>query len=324
MRTPKAPILSVVVPVYNEALSLAKFHDSLTEVLDAAGLNWEIIYCNDGSKDDTVSIVKKLNQADTRIKLVSLSRNFGKEYALTAGLSLARGKAAIMLDGDGQHPVELIPEFVDRWTAGARVVVGIRQNASGRGLKKLGANIFYGLFNNAAGQRLIPGSSDFRLIDRVVLDAFLTLPETDRITRGLVDWLGFDPSYINFHSKDRIEGQPNYNLGMLTRLALDSIVSLSVVPLYIFGYLGVAITVCSFLLGASVFVEQLLLNDPLKWNFTGTAMLGILILFLVGVVLMSQGILSLYLSSIHNQSKRRPLFIVDHQQSCGIDGDASV
>jgi dolichol-phosphate mannosyltransferase len=315
----KSPELSVIVPIYNEAPSLKVFHRSLKDALPASLNDFEIIYINDGSTDDTVEVVRQIVSKDSSTRLVSLSRNFGKENALVAGLTYARGQAVLMIDGDSQHPVELIPEFVKRWRDGAQVVVGIREGASGAsGLKKFSSYVFYKLFNKLTDQKLTPGSTDFRLIDRQVVDASLSMRESDRITRGLIDWLGFARSEVKFKAGHRAAGQAGYTYRKLTRLAANSFVSLTPVPLYIFGYLGVVITTGAFLLGAAVLIEQVILSDPWHWHFTGTAMLGILILFLVGIILMSQGILSLYISHIHTQSKARPLFVVDKKNSDGI------
>ncbi len=316
----KAAQLSIVVPVYNEGAGLAVFHQSLIETLNALGHDYEIIYCDDGSIDDSAALVQQWHQADQRVKLIKLSRNFGKESALAAGIAAASGAAIITLDGDGQHPVELLPQFVAAWQKGARVVVGIRSN---RGAEpQLGSRLFYQLFNKLTHQKLIPGSTDYRLIDASVQQAFLELKETDRITRGLIDWLGFERTFIHFTAKPRQTGAAGYDRGKRWQLAANSFVSLTPTPLYLFGYLGVFITGGALLLGGAVFIEQLLLADPLHWKFTGTAMLGILILFLVGMVLMSQGILSLYISHMHTQSKQRPLYVVDYQGSAGIEKPA--
>jgi glycosyltransferase involved in cell wall biosynthesis len=257
---------------------------------------------------------------DKTVRLVSLSRNFGKEYALTAGISQARGDAILTIDGDGQHPVSSIDVFIKEWQDGAQVVVGVRRGATSRyGFKTLRSRLFYKTFNSITGENLLVGSTDFRLIDKEVQQAFLQLGETDRITRGLIDWLGFDRTMIYFDVKDRDFGNASYTTRQLTKLAVNSFVSLSPVPLYVFGYTGVAITALSGVLGITVIIEQLLLHDPLGWKFTGTAMLGILILFLVGILLTSQGVVSLYISHIHNQSKRRPLFVINHKNSIDID-----
>lgn len=316
----KQYVLSVVVPVYNEGRGLASFHTSLDTVLrETVKDSYEIIYCDDGSTDNTAQLVSKWHSENAHVKLIKLSRNFGKENSLSAGIANATGEAILMLDGDGQHPVELIPQFVSAWRQGARVVVGVRTNDSGSGwVKQGGSRLFYRLFNRMTGNSLVPGSTDFRLIDHQVQTAFLRLSETDRMTRGLIDWLGFERQYIPFVSKMRQEGAPGYSQRKLVQLAMNSIVSSSAVPLYLFGYIGVFITGFALILGTIVFVEQLLLSDPLHWRFTGTAMLSILLLFLVGMILMSQGLLSLYISHIHRQSKQRPLYVIDYEKSVGI------
>ncbi len=314
--------LSVVVPLFNEAAGLAKFHASLTEAVRAVTDNYEIIYCDDGSLDNTSLLVSGWHHDDSAIKLVRLSRNFGKESALAAGIAAAKGQAVIMIDGDGQHPPELIPQLFEAWEQGAKVVIGVRTSNSEEGwFKRLGSKYFYKFFNKLTDQKLVPGSSDFRLIDRSVQQAFLKLNESDRMTRALIDWLGFTRHYIHFEATARTEGAAGYSRRKLIALATNSFVSLTTLPLYIFGYLGLLITTLALVLGGTVLVEQLLLGDPLSWDFTGTAMLSIMLVFLVGIVLLSQGVLALYISHIHRQSKQRPLYIVDYTQSAGIDED---
>ncbi len=317
-----ANLVSFVIPLYNESSGLEQFHASLVDVIEEQVRAYELIYCDDGSTDQTAALVHELHEHNPHIKLVRLSRNFGKESALAAGIAAAEGDAILMLDGDGQHPVAAIPKFLTAWHDGAQVVVGVRTNHRSSGLKRAGSGLFYKLFNAMASQQLVPGSTDFRLIDREVREAFLHLHETDRITRGLIDWLGFRRELVYFKAADRHEGQPTYSSRKLVKLATDSLVSMTLMPLYIFGYLGVFITGTTFLLGVAILIEQLLLDDPWGWKFTGTAMLGILTLFLVGIVLTSQGILSLYISHIHTQSKRRPLYVIDHKASLGIKQDA--
>lgn len=316
-------LISVVVPLYNEEAGIKTFNDYLFSQLKLIpSYNFEVIYVDDGSDDNTAPIIKDLSKNSKGIKLLKLSRNFGKENALTAGISAAKGDAIITMDGDSQHPANMIPEFIKRWHSGSMVVVGIRQKSKSDTLiRKSGSKIFYKTFNAFGSQTLIPGSTDFRLIDKSVQAEFIKLKETGRITRGLIDWLGFSPSYITFDANDRLSGSANYSFNKLAKLAMDSFVSSSPVPLFIFGIIGFFITTTSFLLGLLIFIEQLLLNDPWHLKFTGTAMLALLILFLVGLILMSQGIISVYLSHIHSQSKQRPLYIIDYQNSDGIDKD---
>lgn len=312
--------LSIVIPVFNEEPGIVAFHKSLEAVVSKLNkYSFEIIYVDDGSTDGTNQLIRKLCDQDKAVKLVKLSRNFGKESALTAGIAQAKGSATLMLDGDGQHPVEIIPKFIEAWENGAQVVIGIRASNSKEGwTKKMGSWFFYKLFNKMTGQKLIAGSTDYRLIDKPVQKAYLSLNETDRIARGLIDWLGFRREYIYFKANPRSHGTSSYSSTKLFGLAVNSFTSLSVKPLYIFGYTGIFITIASFLLGVAVIIEQLILNDPLHWKFTGTAMLGILILFLVGLLLMSQGILSIYISNLHSQAKQRPLYVIDHEGSVGV------
>lgn len=316
-----SPLLSVVVPALNEGGHLARLHEELAaELRRLAGSDFEIIYCDDGSTDNTAELVTGWHAADPRVKLIKFSRNFGKESALTAGIAEASGQAIITIDADGQHPVELLPQFVAAWREGARTVVGRRTNGSGGSLlKRMGTRVYYATFSKLARQRLEPDATDYRLIDRSVQQAFLELHETERVTRGLIDWLGFQRTYVNFRSNERAAGTASYGFRKLVRLAMNSVVSMTPAPLYIFGYLGVGITIFALCLGGAVGLEQIMLHDPLGWRFTGTAMLGILLLFLVGVVLMSQGILSVYVSHVHAQSKRRPLYVIDYQDSAGVD-----
>jgi glycosyltransferase involved in cell wall biosynthesis len=321
MSTQHTCLISLVVPLYNEAAGLESFHKQLVKtIVEASKDSYEIIYCDDGSTDQTSELVQKWHKSNPKVKLIRLSRNFGKENALTAGIAASSGRAVLMIDGDGQHPIGLIPEFISKWQDGAQVVIGVRDDKQTRsGSRRLSSRFFYWLFNKLTGQQLIPGATDFRLIDSQVRRAFLQLPETGRITRGLIDWLGFRRETIIFTSKPRQTGSPGYSRRKLIGLAANSFVSLTTTPLYLFGYLGIFITITSFILGLTVFIEQLVLEDPLGWNFTGTAMLGILLLFFVGIVLVSQGMLALYISHIHSQSKRRPLYVVDYEASAGLE-----
>ncbi len=316
MTTESLDLLSVVVPLYNEQQGLASFHKTLIEQLEQLkDYDFEVIYCNDGSVDETLSQLKALAAGDKKIRIVSLSRNFGKEIATTAGLQQARGRAVVTLDGDGQHPVELIPKFIAQWQAGHPVVIGLRSVNEREGLiKRFGSYWFYWLFNRFTGLTLIPGASDFRLIDETVQADFNRLTEHNRITRGLIDWLGYERVYIEYQVKPRIHGQATYSFKKLCKLGIDSVISLSSSPLYVTAYIGAAVLPISVLLGLSM-VTDALVGDPLEWRATGGAYVSVLVLFLIGLLLMSQGIIGLYLSHIHSETQNRPLYIIDKESS---------
>ncbi len=322
MANHEAPDISFVLPVYNEAIGLPAFHESLMDSIGKLKLSsFEIIYVNDGSKDDSQEIIEKICSHNPSIKLLSLSRNFGKELATTAGIHVSTGQAIMMLDSDGQHPVELISEFLERWGAGSMVVVGVRTSNQKEGLlKHYGSKLFYKLFNRFTGVKLIPGSSDFRLIDRKIQQEFKRMTEHNRVTRGLIDWLGYDQDYIYYKANPRIEGEASYSISKLLKLAVDSVISLSTSPLYIVAYIGAFVLPVSVLLGLFMLIEMSI-GDPLSLRLTGGAFIMVLMLFLIGILLLSQGIIGLYLSHIHSESQGRPLFIVDHSKSKGIDAN---
>ncbi len=309
--------VSIVAPIFNEAAGIKQFYAELKELIEKDSAHrYEIVFSDDGSTDDTSKIVTALASKDASVVYIRLSRNFGKEAALAAGIASATGKAIITIDSDGQHPVELIPTFISKWESGAQVVIGIRNKSmSDTRTKRLFSHLFYQFFNSLGTQQLIPGSTDFRLIDQSVQQAFLQLHENDRTTRGLIDWLGFKREFIHFSARERSTGTAGYSMRKLFSLASNSIVSLSPKPLYFSGGIGAIITPLALLTGLVVIIEQLILGDPLHWKFTGTAMLGILLVFLVGIVLVLLGILSLYISHIHSQVKNRPLYVIDPSTS---------
>lgn len=311
-------LLSVVVPVYNERTGLVLFHESLWSVLEQLPLDFEIIYCDDGSLDGTTSLLHELAEKHPQVRVVRLSRNFGKELATTAGIHAATGDAIITIDADGQHPVELISQFVAKWQQGAKVVIGVRTEKRRTGFVKwAGSKLFWGAFSKASGMKIVPGSSDYRLIDRAVQTEFIRMTERNRITRGLVDWLGYKREYIYYRENSRVHGQATYSVPKLIKLAVDSAISLSISPLYITAYIGAVVLPLSVLLGLGMIVNALL-GDPLSLHATGGAYLMVFVLFLVGIILVSQGIIGLYLSHIHTETQNRPLYVVDKEESRGI------
>jgi dolichol-phosphate mannosyltransferase len=255
--------------------------------------------------------LRKLEKRGKNIKVVDLVRNFGKEIALTAGLNLCQGEAAILIDADLQHPVEMIPKFLKRWEAGAEVVIGVRKANKGEGfLKKTGSLGFYKILSAISETKIVPSSTDFRLLDRVVIDEFNRFTERNRITRGLIDWLGFPTEYIYFSANQRADGGASYGLIQLVRLAMNSFTSLSLLPLRVAGYLGILITLFSGILGLFMFLEDKVFSDPFHLSFSGTAFLAVLIIFLVGIVLICLGLIALYVANIYTQVNDRPLYVI--------------
>lgn len=316
-------LISIIVPVYNEADGIKDFvTTSLLPVLEKINYNFELIIVNDGSTDNTLKIIQSLAAKNSKIKILSFSRNFGKEPALSAGLNYANGAAALTIDADGQQPPKLIPDFIKKWEEGGEIITGVREQFSKHGIiQKLGSKLFYRLLHLMGNKSTVPGSTDFRLLDRVVIDEFNKLSEHNRITRGLIDWLGFKQVYIEYVYGVRAAGKPSYNLRKLFKLAIDSFVSMSTTPLVIFGYLGIFISITSFILGIFCIVNQYILGDPLHLYWNGSVQLAIFITFLVGLLMISQSITSTYISRIYSEAQGRPLYIVDKKESRNLKND---
>ena len=310
--------ISVVIPVYNEEKGFKKFYTEMLEpeLKKLEKYNYEVILVDDGSRDKTLEIVQGMAEKDAHIKVLAFSRNFGKEVALTAGIREATGDAILTIDADGQQPPKLIPEFIEKWEQGGEIIIGVRGKYEKHGLiAKLGSKLFYKMLNGMGVKDTVPGSTDFRVIDRAVADEYNKLTEHGRITRGLMDWMGFKKVYIDYIYGNRLAGKPSYNFGKLFNLAIDSFISLSSTPLMIFGWIGVFIAISSFILGVFVGIEEFILGDPIGLKWTGTTCVAIFITFLVGLVLISQAITALYISHIHAEAQGRPLYIIDRKNS---------
>lgn len=309
--------ISFVIPIYNEEKGFLKFYNSLLlPELKKLKHDYDVILVDDGSRDKSLEIIQDLAAKDKHVKVLAFSRNFGKEVALTAGIREADGDAILTMDADGQQPPKLIHEFVKKWEEGGEIVIGVRGKYEKHGLiAKLGSKLFYMLLGLMGVRDTVPGSTDFRLIDRCVADEYNKLTEHGRITRGLMDWMGFKKVYIDYVYGNRLAGKPSYNFNKLFHLAIDSFISLSATPLVIFGWIGAFITFASLVLGIFVIVEQFIIGDPMGLNWTGTTCLSIFISFLVGLVLVSQAITALYISHIHAETQARPLYIIDRKNS---------
>lgn len=303
--------ISIVVPVYNEAKNLPRLYRELKKHTNPLPYNFEYIFVDDGSQDESAMVIRKFLKKDKSIRFVELSRNFGKEVATSAGLHRAKGDAALMIDADMQMPPSLIAKFIAKWEEGSEIVVGVFSGRSMSWFRRTGAKLYYKIMGRIAHTKIKPNATDFRLLDRKVVRVFRQLSEHDRMTRGLIDWLGFRRSYIYFKQLPRENGDPTYSVGKLFALALNSFTSYSLVPLKLAGVLGVVLLVLSMPLGIFLFV-QYILNDPMHWGIDGTTMLAMLTLFLVGIVLTCLGLISLYIAHIHAEVKNRPLYVVRH------------
>lgn len=306
------PLLSIVTPVYNEEKNVGLFYTHIRKILQPLPYQFELIYVDDGSRDGSARAMKSLkNQGNLTVRPLRLSRNFGKEIAVTAGLHEAKGDAVIVLDSDLQHPVDKIPEFIAKWQDGADIVIGVRTESGKDSIvKDLGSKVFYRIINRISETDIIPHATDFRLLDRHVVNEFVRFTERHRITRGLIDWLGFDREIVYFEANEREHGEASYSLKRLVGLAVTSFISHSLFPLRIAGYFGGILTIVSGVVGAFVLVEHVILDDVLGLAISGTAMITIALLFVCGVILSSLGLISMYLALMHAETTNRPLYVL--------------
>jgi glycosyltransferase involved in cell wall biosynthesis len=301
------PVLSVVVPAYNEATGLARFHLRLADAL--AGLhNWEVVYVNDGSSDATLSVIEALQRADDRVAVVSLSRNFGKETAMTAGLDHAVGEAVVIIDADLQDPPELIPELVTRWRGGFDMVYAKRRTRDGDSwLKRSTAKGFYRLIHRMGDLKIPQDTGDFRLMSRRAVDAVRQLREQHRFMKGLFAWVGYPTTFVLYDREPRCAGVSKWSYWKLWNLAIEGITSFTVMPLKLASYVGLGVALMSVVYAAVVIVKKLLIGNPVA----GYPSLMTVVLFLGGVQLMFLGVIGEYVGRVFNETKQRPLYLVE-------------
>ena len=306
-------IISIVIPVFNEESNILLVYQKLLKIFNLLKkqYDYELIFVDDGSSDKSSIVLENIAVQNNNVKYIEFSRNFGKEFATSAGIQYSKGDAAIMVDADLQHPAELIPEFIKKWEDGADIVVGIRTKNKGEGLiKKVGSWGFYKMMNLMSDTKIIPQATDFRLIDKKVIVEFNRLTEKTRITRGLIDWLGFKKEFIYFTANERQNGKASYTNFKLAKLALSAVISQSLFPLKLSGYLGIFIFFFSGILGLFIIIEKYILEDPLNMRFSGPAILAVIILFLVGIILSCLGLIALYIGNIQKEVSNRPMYIV--------------
>ncbi len=305
----RTPLISVIVPMHDEAPNILALYNAITKATKHILVKLEVIFVDDGSTDDSVKLVKQLQRKNKNVTVLELTRNFGKEIALTAGLHHTKADAALLIDADLQHPPSLIPEFIDRWQKGTDVVVGVRKGGENSLFRSAASKTFYGILSRISNTKITPKATDYRLLDRSVIDEFSRFTERNRLSRGLIDWLGFEHDYIYFDVNVRKAGQ-SYSRMKLLNLAVNSFVTHSFVPLKLAGYLGLIIIITSGPLGVFVFVEKYIFHDPWKFNISGPAILAIILMFLVGIILGSLGLMALYIANIYAEVMNRPLYVV--------------
>ncbi|MFI8557828.1 glycosyltransferase [Pseudomonas putida] len=300
--------LSLIVPVFNESETIELFLDTLSNTFDETNsIELEIVFINDGSTDHTLSKLIDLQENDNRIKIVDLSRNFGKEAALTAGLEHCSGQIVVPLDVDLQDPPELINAMIEKWREGYEVVLGRRINRdSDSWAKRSFANSFYRLHNKIASPPIPENVGDFRLMDRCVVEALKELPESRRFMKGLFAWVGFRTTHVDYIRPERSAGNSKFNGWKLWNFALEGITSFSTDPLRVWTYLGLIVSGFAFLLGAFIVLKVLIHGVDVP----GYASLMVAVTFLGGLQLIGIGVLGEYLGRAYIESKRRPTFLV--------------
>ena len=299
--------LSLVVPVYNEAEVLPALHDRVAAVLDALPCTAEIVFVNDGSRDGSLDLLRSLRARDARIAVVDLSRNFGKEIAMSAGLDFATGDAVVVLDADLQDPPELIPSMLAAWQEGHDVVLMRRRSRAEESLvKRATARAFYRTIERLGAIDIPENIGDFRLLSRRAVDAMRRLPERSRFMKGLFAWIGFPSTVIDYDRPGRHAGTTKWNYWRLWNFALEGITSFSALPLKLASYVGVLTALVAFLYGVYIIAKTLLFGDPVP----GYPTLAVIVLFLGGIQLMALGIIGEYLARMFVEVKQRPLYLV--------------
>ena len=302
------PVLTIVVPVFNESDGLDQFYRRMKKVMESLkSVDCELIFVEDGSKDDSYKKIVEFARSDPKIKVIKFSRNFGHQVAITAGMDQAKGDAVMVIDADLQDPPEVIGMFVKRWEEGNDVVYGIREKRPGESwLKLLTARVFYRVLKRLVGIEIPVDAGDFRLISRRVVEQLKELKEKDRFVRGLVSWVGFRQTGVSYSREARFAGETKYPYRKMIKFALDGITSFSSLPLKLASWLGYLTSIFAFLYGGSVFIQKAMGLTVQGW---ATIMVGML--FLGGVQLICLGIIGEYIGRIFNESKQRPLYIID-------------
>lgn len=307
-------LLSIIVPCFNEDQVIAETYYQLCSIIPELKIDIEIIFVNDGSSDNTMKILREFSKQCPFVKVLSFSRNFGHQIAITAGMDYANGDAIVIIDADLQDPVEVIVKMTEKWRLGFDVVYGKRVERNGETLfKKASAKAFYRLLSKVSDDEIPTDVGDFRLIDKKVSIALKKIPERSRYVRGLISWLGFRTTYVEYVREPRFAGKTKYSLSKMVKLGLDGLVSFSYKPLRIASFSGVLISIISFVYLIYVLYVGIFTNETVSgW----TSIMAVL-LFLGGFILVVLGIIGEYIARIYEEVKARPLYIID--ESIGID-----
>ncbi|WP_193754266.1 glycosyltransferase family 2 protein [Microbulbifer sp. Q7] len=301
-------LISIVCPMYNESAGLDHYFKKITQHMDALGHPYELICVNDGSRDDTLALLQAKKAEIESLRIVNLSRNFGKENALSAGISVAEGDVVIPIDADLQDPPELIPEMLAKYHEGFDVVLPRRVSRKSDSLaKRWTAGMFYRLLKRLSKVQIPENVGDFRLMSRRVVNVLNNLPESQRFMKGLFAWCGFPTAYVDYERPERVAGESSFSGWKLWNLAWEGITSFSTVPLRIWTYLGVLVSSVSFLYGAWIIIRTLALGV----DTPGYASTIVVVLFLGGIQLIGIGVIGEYIGRIYMESKRRPVFVIE-------------
>lgn len=318
----KRKLITIVVPVYNEAPNIVALLEAIKQTTTQLPYRFELVFIDDGSSDDSVAVLKEMKAHYKNMHIIEFARNFGKEAAVSAGLHHSRGEAVIVIDADLQMPPALMGEFLQRWEKGAEVVVGIFAKRSMSPLKALGAKCFYKIMQIIGNTKITPNATDYRLLDRKVVNAFNQMTERNRMTRGIIDWMGFQREYVKFRQAPRHAGEAQYGYRKLFGLAFNSLTAYSLVPLKLAGYIGTILMILTTPLGIFMFIERYVLGDPLRLGIESIDMLTVLMVFAIGMVLSCLGLVALYIGRIHAEVANRPLYIVrDSLQAEELEGE---
>lgn len=301
--------ITILIPAYNEEEVILILYQRLTNVIDQIPhYEFELLFVNDGSKDETLNIIKTLKKSDDRISFINLSRNFGKEIAMIAGLDFVKGDAVIIIDADLQDPPELIPKMIEYWEEGFDDIYAKRRNRAGESwLKKWTAKTYYKILQKLTNIPLQENTGDFRLLDKRCIEALKMFRETQRYTKGMFSWIGFNKKEIIFDRDPRAAGKTKWNYFKLADLAIEGITSFTTKPLRLSVFIGSVISISAFLYMGWVIVKTLMFGE----SVAGYASLMTVILFLGGIQLLSLGIIGEYLGRVFNETKRRPLYFID-------------